>query len=66
MKYVPKGADKEIKHFWARVPLGKEVKKKPKRREGKVRLQWARSATRIARELDGAIRSEIARHGGEI
>ncbi|CAK0795990.1 unnamed protein product [Prorocentrum cordatum] len=66
MKYELKDAAAEIKYFRVRVPQGKEAKKKSKRMEGKVRLQWALSTTRIARELDGAIRSEIVRHGGEI
>ncbi|CAK0788592.1 unnamed protein product, partial [Prorocentrum cordatum] len=66
MKYELVDAAMDIKYFRVRAPQGKEAKKKSKRMEGKVRLQWALSTTTIAQELDGTIRSDIIRHGGEI
>eukprot|EP00959_Pyramimonas_sp_CCMP1952_P323752 6775615-Pyramimonas_sp.AAC.1 len=39
-------AEEEVKYFRVRVPQGKEMKKKSKRMEGKVRLQWALSTNK--------------------
>ncbi|CAK0800904.1 unnamed protein product, partial [Prorocentrum cordatum] len=66
MKYELEDSAADIKCVRARVPLGKGAEKKSERAGGKARLQRALTTTAIARELDGAIRSGIARRGGWI
>ncbi|CAK0818331.1 unnamed protein product [Prorocentrum cordatum] len=66
MRYELVDAAAEVKYFRVRTPQGKE-KKKSKRMEGKVRLQWALTMTnKTAAELDEVLRAELIRQGAEI